>query len=1224
MANPEIAKLPCIACTSSDAMAVYERGDGYCYSCTTFFKPKILQAKGISVENGRLIEGAAVIKPKIPKKSLNGTNSRKMQFDELKEIMNYPIRGFNERGILKEVCEHYGVRVSYDENGEVDAHYYPYEKESYKVRALPKEFRWAGSSSKRLFGQDLFNAGGRKIIIAEGEIDALSVATASYKRYKKFYPIVAIPSASMIKTIIEQRSWLRSFKEVILCFDQDDAGQEAVRKATQAIGYDKVLITKLHKKDANEVLTEQNANGSENLMTAIFDAARFIPNGIIATEDIWQALEEYSAKESVPYPACMHGVNKKLKGMRGGEITLFISGTGCLQKSTEVLMHDGSIKLIEDIKVGELVMGDDDTPRTVLELCRGREQMARVTLRDNTSFVCNKSHVLSLVNNDNEGRWGLQQDEIVDVTVEEYLKWSSKRKHLSKAFKSEGVTLEFKALPIDPYVLGVWLGDGTADSAYFTCHDKDIAIIIEMQNRGLHLEKSEVKWRWNSPYGLRESLKRLNVFANKHIPEEYLTSHKSQRLELLAGLLDTDGSYDRTRHVFEFSQKKEHIVLSVKRLAESLGFTTSLGKQKNNKFGNCFRLYISGEGLEKIPCVLPRKQARTRLQKKNPRRYSFTIELLEEEDFYGFKLDGNNRFVLGNFVVTHNSGKSTMFREIMLKVLEDTDDKIGVISLEESPAETARKLSGMALNRNPADEEIPLDELRVGFDKVFGNEKVILLDHQGSMNDTSIIDKLEYMALSGCKYLFVDHVTILVSEGVENLQGLEAQDKIMNDLLRLVKKYPDLWIGLISHLRKAPSGKQSFEDGKLPTMDDIRGCLAYGTKVLTSDGKSVCVEDVKVGDTLMGVDGSERRVLKLCRGKQQMYKIQMKTSNDFFICNEDHMLTLSHNNKMFDISVKDFIKRSESFKSRCKQHYSEGYELPKQELPIAPYALGAWIGDGSKSQFRVMDAGNLGIAERVGMTLGARVKTPGNINREYFSFETRIRGELLAKLRDLNLVNNKHIPEVYLLSSKKDRLELLAGLLDTDGSYSKKDNAFRFYQKDTDIAKSVVRLARSLGLYSTMNARIISSPYSSDGSSIWEVSVTGNISSITAQKLVGVKYRDRYTNPLKRGIKVTKLDVQDYYGFTLDSDGRFLLENHIITHNSGSIKQISFDIIAFARNMNAEKDVERNQIKMAVLKARFTGLTGPVEGARFNHKTGRLEALDFVPEDEDDGDFQIL
>jgi DNA gyrase/topoisomerase IV subunit B len=63
------------------------------------------------------------------------------------------------------------------------------------------------------------------------------------------------------------------------------------------------------------------------------------------------------------------------------------------------------------------------------------EQMAKITLRDGTSFTCNTSHVLSLVNNDHEGRWGLQQNQIVDVTVAEYLKWSDKRKHLSKMFK---------------------------------------------------------------------------------------------------------------------------------------------------------------------------------------------------------------------------------------------------------------------------------------------------------------------------------------------------------------------------------------------------------------------------------------------------------------------------------------------------------------------------------------------------------------------------------------------------------------------------------------------------------------------------------------------------------------------------------------------------------------------------------------------------------------------
>jgi twinkle protein len=116
-----------------------------------------------------------------------------------------------------------------------------------------------------------------------------------------------------------------------------------------------------------------------------------------------------------------------------------------------------------------------------------------------------------------------------------------------------------------------------------------------------------------------------------------------------------------------------------------------------------------------------------------------------------------------------------------------------------------------------------LEDLRVGFDEIFGGDRVLLLDHQGSINDSSIMDKLEYMALAGAKYLFIDHITILVSEGAGNLRGLEAQDRVMNDLLRLVKKH-NVWIGLVSHLRKVPGGLgKTFEQGKLPTLDDIRG-----------------------------------------------------------------------------------------------------------------------------------------------------------------------------------------------------------------------------------------------------------------------------------------------------------------------------------------------------------------------------------------------------------------
>ena len=78
------------------------------------------------------------------------------------------------------------------------------------------------------------------------------------------------------------------------------------------------------------------------------------------------------------------------------------------------------------------------------------------------------------------------------------------------------------------------------------------------------------------------------------------------------------------------------------------------------------------------------------------------------------------------------------------------------------------------------------------------------------------------MALSGCKYLFIDHITILVSEGADGLSGNEAIDKVMNDLLRISKQH-NVWIGLVSHLRKMQQTGKSFEEGHMPTVDDIRG-----------------------------------------------------------------------------------------------------------------------------------------------------------------------------------------------------------------------------------------------------------------------------------------------------------------------------------------------------------------------------------------------------------------
>lgn len=184
------------------------------------------------------------------------------------------------------------------------------------------------------------------------------------------------------------------------------------------------------------------------------------------------------------------------------------------------------------------------------------------------------------------------------------------------------------------------------------------------------------------------------------------------------------------------------------------------------------------------------------------------------------KLKGMRMGEISLFTSGTGSGKSTVIKEIVLQVLENTPDMVGMVSLEESIGDTAQKFIGMKLQKNLAVEDVPEKEQKKAFDAVFGDERLILLDHQGSVSDDSLIDKIEHLALMGCKYIILDHITIAVSEGVNGKTGNEAVDSFMSSLLKVVKKH-DIWMGLVSHLRKGD--KKVFEEGDLPSIDDIKG-----------------------------------------------------------------------------------------------------------------------------------------------------------------------------------------------------------------------------------------------------------------------------------------------------------------------------------------------------------------------------------------------------------------
>ena len=503
---------PCLDvdnCGSSNAMQIYEDGGAKCFSCWRSFS-KVMVARGAikeehededSESGGFAASEFVTAAPKryaTPKFAGFKPMIAKFKKEDLKGFKEI---GFQDRDITKVVTSFYGVRADVAPNGVVLHHSYPYDKGSAnKIRVCdPKTFYWVGPKPNTLFGQDKFSPGGLRVVVTEGEMDCMAMQQANYDRNKKFYPVVGVQSTTNLEALVEQREWLRSFKEVVLCFDNDEPGRKALKKALRVIGYDKCKVMTIEDNDIGDSLIQR---GSDYLVSAMFNAQEQSPAGIATRDSIRQAIIDRAHTSSHPYVSVLAGINKKVKGKRGGEIALFISGTGC--------------------------------------------------------------------------------------------------------------------------------------------------------------------------------------------------------------------------------------------------------------------------------------------------------------------------------------GKSTLFREEILNVIATTVDRIGIVSLEESIGETGQKLAAMNINKNPAEENLDLDKILTSFDGIFtqdehGEQRVMVVDHQGAITDNTVMDQLEYMCLKGCKYIFIDHITILVSEGVDGLTGNEAQDKVMNDLLRLVKRYPDVWIGLISHLRKAPLGGKSFESGKMPTIDDIRG-----------------------------------------------------------------------------------------------------------------------------------------------------------------------------------------------------------------------------------------------------------------------------------------------------------------------------------------------------------------------------------------------------------------
>jgi len=360
----------------------------------------------------------------------------------------------------------------------------------------------------------------------------------------------------------------------------------------------------------------------------------------------------------------------------GGGILEVPCGRGkCLGKDTPILMYNGSIKMVQDIEVGDELMGDDSSPRKVLTLARGKEMMYKISSKKGPGYIVNESHILSLKYSSQVNK-NTPKGTIIDMPLTDYL-------NLPKSYHGRGgvlvgyrVPIQFpkKDVEIDPYLLGFWLGDGHSKGTTITTQEASILQHLskdcfQEDHNDLYIQYTgaQYDYRINSINKgaycntLMNGLRHYNLINNKHIPEDYKCNDRETQLKLLAGLIDSDGHYHD--NCYEITQKNERLLDDIIYVARSLGFasfkTETKKTCKNGPNGPVTNVYyrtnIYGKGLEEIPVQCTRKKAHERKLIRDPLNYRIQVEPIGIDDYYGFEIDGNHRFVLGDFTVTHNT-----------------------------------------------------------------------------------------------------------------------------------------------------------------------------------------------------------------------------------------------------------------------------------------------------------------------------------------------------------------------------------------------------------------------------------------------------------------------------------------------------------------------------------------------------------------------------------------
>ncbi len=518
----------------------------------------------------------------------------------------------------------------------------------------------------------------------------------------------------------------------------------------------------------------------------------------------------------------------------------------CLSAETPVLLFDGTIKQAKDIQVGDILIGDDSSPRNVLSLATGKEKMYWIRQKYSMDYRVNESHILSLK----------QGQVVIDISVLDYIAQTNHTREKQKGYK---VALEFpeRKLKIDPYKIGFLVGK-----------DKDLPAI----------------------------------------PQEYIVNSSQKRLQLLAGLIDAHG--------YTIILQDAELASQIKFLCDSLGFRTCLLTTDDR-----YSLTFQGD-TDTIPVRTQRQKITNWKSKSDWRTTNISVEYDKIDDYYGFVLDGNQRFLLGDCTVTHNTAFAL---SLLRNAAVNFQQPVAIFSLEMSEMQLTHRLisseaeiEGEKIKRPSTMEGYEWEQLRTGAERI--RSAPIFIDDTPALSVLELRAKCRRLkAQYDIQLIVVDYLQLMTaSVGKAGGPGNREQEiSMISRSLKTLAKELDVPVIALSQLSRAVETRGG---DKKPQLSDLResGCITGDSLIVdATTGKLFTIKELaerpqQTNFTCFGATDNykiepQNMVKAFYSGKKEVFKLQTRTGRSINASANHPFLKLSGWTRLDQLQVGDKI-----------------------------------------------------------------------------------------------------------------------------------------------------------------------------------------------------------------------------------------------------------------------------------------------------------------------------